>query len=313
MLIPKKRLQWEYKRIEQELIKKDVLLEADKKLNAIDFIRKHDADILLYLNDIYSYQNNTAIKVYKITDLVKKDINEKLEILYKALLISHKIFDENDIEKNKFYLAKWDNIDSLDYKRIWYINFKSSYYPFGYEEKKEVLTSENSNIYIKNDLLIIRSISSKISALLDRFTVDFELKQDNIIDLTPKKNILKIFQNMKSKSDLDLKTYEFSIKNPLVSVPADTLTFSSPLVKSGNSIDLEEIDDNEDIGKLILEANDISKILLYNFKDNRDNYDEEAKIAITKVDSAVRISNRISDYAILNLAKGIQKSYENLQ
>lgn len=312
MLIPIKRLNWEYKRIEKGLIKKDLLLDMDKKLSTIAFIRKYEESILYYLNDIYSYQSSTAIKIYKITDSTKEIIKKELESTYKQFSTSHKIFDEHDVEKNKFYFAKYDIIESLNYKRIWYVNFKSSYYPFGYEERREVLTSENSNIYIEDNLLVIRGASSKVSSLLDKFIVDFGLKEDNITDLTPKRDILAIFKAMKSKSGLDLKTYEFSIKNPLTSVPADTLTFSTPLVKSGNSIDLEDIDDNEDIGKLILEANDISKVLLYNFKDSRDEYKEEAKIAITKIDSAVRISNRISDYAILNLSKGIKKAYENL-
>lgn len=167
-----------------------------------------------------------------------------------------------------------------------------------------------SNIFYVDNLLIIRGQSNSIGNLTNQFILDFDLK-DCIEKITTIGNISEIFNNLKTDSELKVSTHELSTENPFDGIPAGVVTFSSPAEKEdGTMADIEDFEEGNEYSELIQNASNIYKKLRYTYDDN--SFKEVAIISITRTNSALSISGKISDDAIIYLVKGIERVYNGM-
>jgi len=306
---PIKRINWEYKKLISELADKKILIDVrERKLSKEEFIKKYNRSLWEYLYSIYSYDNNCSIKIIKIDDSVKEQINAKISHEYSELERSPVYFDEDDVEVNQHYISKIDRTE-LGYEKIWYVLFKNSKYPFGFDQEKEYIQTIKENIFFVGNLLILRGQSSNLPSLKNKFLIDFGLQENNIEDITLKMDLLDAFNRLKESGNLELKTHEVKKDNPFSAIQASHITFSEPM-EDGDLDDI--VDEESEIAKLLSEAEEISKTLSYTYEDD-SGFKENAKISIGKGSKSVRIMNKISDMAIFALAGGIVGIYDELQ
>lgn len=294
---PKKRIDWEYKRILKEKIDDEILLEDKyKELSKIEFIELYEPSLWEYLCNIYSYDNNSSIKILKTSEINKiKEKIEKDEEINK-LLTYPKTFLETDIEIGEHYISKIDNFETQNYLRLWYVTFKNANYLFGFNQQKSYIATIKENIYIYNDLIIIRGQSNKLPNIKDAFLIDFDLDKDKIIDITSQIDLMDIFDKLKEQDQVDITTSELTKENPISSIPAHCITFSQPLEDN----DLEEFDEDDETAKLINNAENLAKSYNYCFVDT-SGYKECATISIAKNNKNIRVLRKISDIALLML------------
>ena len=306
---PTKRIQWEYKKLKEEL--KDTLPEASNKLSPEEFLSTYNGALWNYLYTIYSYDTSCAISIIKINEeynvnsIIK---NSELESLFKKA----KQFDGRSAKVGKNYLAKIDNNESLNCLKLWYVDFSMAKMPFGFDQIKDVLKTNKSNVFFnqKNNLIIFRGQASKIPKLMMQFKSDFKIKEKDIIFSSYNGNALELSKKLKEKNDISLRTCERSSENPFTGINAGIVTFSLPLKLNGNELDLDDMENTTD-ASIISEANEISKKLTYTFI-NPCGYKEEALINAIDKKKTIGIGRKISDLAIINFAEAVEKFYEDM-
>jgi len=304
---PKQRIRWEANRIIKKAIEDKVLLDKHKDLKPEEIIAIFNPALLEYLNSIYSYDNHCSIKIYRITSDEKNKILEKIknEEEINKLKDYPKIFDEEEIELNERYLSKIDELN--DYHRFWYISFKQGKYSFGFNQEKTYIATIRENVFMYDNLLILRSQANNLPNLRDAFIADFGINKAELLDLTHI-DLLSLFDKLKqTNKNCEIKTSEITKENPISGVPAHCITFSEPL-----NDDIEEFDEEDETAQMINEAQNLAKSYNYCFTDT-SGYKECAKISINKTNKHIRILKKISDIAIFNLAKEVERAYNEMQ
>ncbi len=307
---PKKRIIWEYERIVRNLADKEVLISGGKRIPKDEFISVHDPALWDYMRSVYSYENNCSVKIYKCDDATIEKIKNKIkdEDAIKQYIERPKKFLDDE-ELGKYYLAKIDDFDALDYVRVWYVTFKKARYPYGFDQYKDYIATVKSNVFIAGNYLIVRGQSVMLPGVSDKFMLDFDIGEDGIEELTGYDDMLGLFDKLKKDGRVDLKTKEKTVENPIGGVPADRITFSSPNEEDG---DIDDFDQKDEIAQMIDDASEVSKVLEYCFIEDTG-YKEYANIAIGKGSNSIRIAGKISDVAIIKLSKSVGDKIIELQ
>ncbi len=302
---PIQRINAEYKKLKNELINDKILLESTSiQLKPWDFLHKYNAALAEYLSTAYSYENSCSIQVLKIKDKNKLDNI----ILNSSYIEKARAFSPKDADETSYFLSKIDKLEK--YTKIWYVTFKNSSIQFGFDQQTPIVKTIISNIFYIDDLLIIRGQSTSIGNLVTQFILDFDLK-DEIDKITTISNISEIFNKLKTDSELKVSTHELSTENPFDGIPAGVVTFSNPSEKEdGTFSDIEDFEEGSEYSELIQNACNIYKKLKYTYENN--SFKEEAIISITKTNSALSISGKISDDAIIHFVKGIERVYNGM-
>lgn len=302
---PIQRINFEYKKLKEELIQDKILLEANSiQLKPWEFLSKYNLSLVEYLKTAYSYENSCSIQVLKINDKSKLDS----AIATNEYIDKSRSFSKEDADETSYYLSKIDKFST--YMKIWYVTFKNSSIQFGFDQQMPIVRTIVSNIFYVDNLLIIRGQSNSIGNLTNQFILDFDLK-DCIEKITTIGNISEIFNNLKTDSELKVSTHELSTENPFDGIPAGVVTFSSPAEKEdGTMADIEDFEEGNEYSELIQNASNIYKKLRYTYDDN--SFKEVAIISITRTNSALSISGKISDDAIIYLVKGIERVYNGM-
>lgn len=308
---PKQRIRWEANRIIEKAIENKVLLDKHKDLKPEEIIATFDPTLLEYLNSIYSYDSHCSIKIYQITSNEKDKILKKIkhEEEFNRLKDYPKIFDEDEIELNERYLSKIDELNNNynNYYRFWYVSFKQGKYSFGFNQEKTYIATIRENIFLYDNLIILRSQANNLPNLRDTFIADFGINKTELVDLTHI-DLLTLFDKLKQiNNNCKITTSEITKENPISGVPAHCITFSEPLDE-----DIEEFDEEDETAQMINEAQNLAKSYNYCFTDI-SGYKECAKISINKKNKHIRILKKISDIAIFNLAKEIERAYNEMQ
>lgn len=303
---PKERIKWEANRIIKKAVEEKILLNKYEDLKPEEIIEAFEPELLNYLYSIYSYDNHCSIKIYRITDNKKDKIKEKIKNQKEINQLTNipKIFDEKDIELNERYLSKIDKIN--DYYRFWYISFKKAKYSFGFNQERTYIATIRENVLLYENLLVLRSQANNFPNLRDAFIADFGITKIDFLDLTHI-NLINLFDKLKQNNNCEIKASEITKENPISGVPAHCITFSQPL-----NDDIEEFDEEDETAQMIHSAQNIAKSYQYCFIDT-SNYKECATISINKPNKYIRILKRISDIAIFNLAKEVEKVYNEMQ
>ncbi|MFW0703406.1 hypothetical protein ACN09M_10385 [Aliarcobacter butzleri] len=306
---PIDRINWEYKKLKEEL--KGTLPDSSEDLKAEEYLSKYNRALWDYLFTIYSFETSCAVCIIKLND--EFNLESKLEETnIKDLFDNAKQFDGRSAKSGKHYLAKIDQNEEENFLKFWYVNFSIGKIPFGFDQMKEIIKTDRSNVFFlrKNNLLVFRGQANKIAKLINQFNDDFNIKNSDIKFSSYKDNALEISKKLKEKKYISLTTCEISSENPYPGIQASMVTFSLPIKELGEEVDMDNLEETNE-AKMFSKAKELSKKLTYTF-ENKCGYKEKALINAVNKKGTINISRKVSDLAIINFAMAVKNFYDEM-